>query len=322
MRISASQRARQRWHDRSMNHEVIAAFHQFQIAEALSPKTIRNRESILTSLARFIEVPLLEATTADLRAYLGRGGVQASTLRVERAAMVAFYAFAVDDGYLDSNPTNRLAPVRVPRRLPRPFTREQIDAMLTSGAYRRTRVMILLGYHQGFRVSQIARVRGDDIDLATMTIRTVAKGGKLAYLPLHETIAELAPTMPESWWFPSPHRDGPIRSESVTDAITAAKTRAGITDPTLTPHSLRHSYGSSLVEEGVDIRVVQELMLHEDLSTTQIYTHVSDSRKREGLSALKPIPLPAHSGRAGIVPLDQRSIPPSTGKELIHTEAA
>lgn len=75
----------------------------------------------------------------------------------------------------------------------------------------------------------------------------------------------------------------------MTDLITKAKKRAGITDPKLTPHSLRHAFGTELVEAGVDIRVIQELMMHESLQTTQIYTGVPEERKRVALVALPRI---------------------------------
>ncbi|OJU39788.1 MAG: hypothetical protein BGN97_00140 [Microbacterium sp. 69-10] len=218
--------------------------------------------------------------------------------------MRTFYAFLVTEELREDDPTTRLPRIHVPRKEARPFSPEQIEAMLTSGAYKRTRAMILLGYRQGFRVSQIARVHAHDIDVQAMRINTIGKGGKARRLPLHPVIAELADSMPQdTWWFPArndPSR--PMRSQSVTDLITKAKIRAGILDPLLTPHSLRHSFGTELVENGVDIRVVQELMTHEDLSTTQIYTRVSDRLKTAGIAALSPVPIPAHSGRAREVP--------------------
>lgn len=295
--LPAERRAAKRWQYFAMTSPIVSSFSTFQRALGLSERTIKNRECILRPLERALGKPLLEATTPELREYLARDEVKPSTKRIERAAMVAFYAFAVDEGLLEASPAARLAPVRVPRGEPRPFSREQVAAMLNSGAYRRTRAMILLGYFQGFRVSQIAVVRGIDIDVRASTISTVAKGGKERLLPLHPVVAAASKTMPAGWWFPSPYHDGPIRSSSVTDAITEAKRRAGITDPRLTPHSLRHSFGSELVEQGVDIRVVQELMLHEDLSTTQVYTRVSDRRKREGIHAIEALAIPAQSAR-------------------------
>ena len=299
MAFTASQRAKYRWHDRSMDNEAIDAFNQYQRAQNLAVTTVRNRESLLRGVQRSIQTPLIEATPHQLRSHLGRDTVTPGTKRTERNALVAFYRFALEDGYRSDDPSLKLPPVHVPKGEPRPFTREQIDAMLNSGAYARTRTMIILGYYQGFRVSQIARVRGDDIDPMTNTIRTISKGGQERRLPVHPIVAQVARQMPAGWWFPARNgADKPIGGASVTDLITKAKKRAGITDPRLTPHSLRHSFGSDLVEQGVDIRVVQELMLHEDLSTTQIYTRVSAKRKTEGILTLAPMAIPAHASRA------------------------
>ncbi len=298
--LGAYQRARARWEPTVMDdNQTLDTFAAFERGKGLADTTVRNRESILRTLQRTIGTPLLEMELSDLRRYLGRPGIKPGSRRTERGAMLAFYAFAQDDNLRDDNPTLRLDAVHAPKGEPRPFTAEQIDAMLTSGAYRHTRAMILLGYYQGFRVSSIARVKGDDIDLESGTIRTVGKGSKERTLPLHPVIAELAQTMPrKGWWFPARGgRKGHISPASVTNLITIAKHRAGILDPTLTPHSLRHSFGTDLVEEGVDIRVVQELMMHESLATTQIYTGVSVRRKREGIMMLQSRTLPQHSGR-------------------------
>lgn len=277
---------------------MLIAFAEYERARNLAEATIRNRDSILRTARDKLGKLLIDMDLRDLRQYLGRPGNHPGTRRTERAAMRAFFHWLVEDGYRRDDPTARLAPIRVPKGEPRPFTPEQIDAML-SRSYTRTRAMILLGYYQGFRVSSIARVHGDDIDLLARTIRTRGKGNKVRTLPLHPVIAELAETMPtRDWWFPARgDHPGHVKPTSVTDLITRAKKRAGITDPTLTPHSLRHAFGTDLVEEGVDIRVVQELMMHESLATTQIYTRVSERLKREGISVLAARSIPMHSHR-------------------------
>lgn len=285
-----------------MHYQDVAAMEMFvdyQRAQNLADTTIRNRTSILGTFARKTGV-LVDADVFTLRRYIGRDeAVSPGTRRTERGALTAFYTFLQDEGLRADNPSTKLPVVRVPKGKPRPFTAEQIDAMLAAGAYSKTRAMILLGYYQGFRVSSIAAVHGHDIDLLANRIRTVVKGRKEVRLPLHPVIAELALTMPrDDWWFPARQgRGGHVHSTSVTDLITKAKKRAGITDEKLTPHSLRHAFGSDLVEEGVDIRVVQELLVHENLSTTQIYTQVSERRKTEGLGTLAPRVIPARSGR-------------------------
>ena len=296
---SATERAYTRWHAPAMDNDVLEAFSEYQLSARLSTATVRNRASLLRGFTTAQGISLLEATPRDLRRHLGRDGITPGTARTERGAFRAFYAYCVEDGYLTESPAEKLPTVHVDRGRPRPFTLDQVVAMLTSGAYWRTRAMILVGWFQGFRVSQIARVRGDDIDYLTGTIRTVSKGGKERRVPLHEVIRELAHYMPpDDWWFPA--RDGsdrPIHSGSVTDLITKAKRRAGIIDPRLTPHSLRHGFGSELVERGVDIRVIQELMLHEDISSTQIYTYVSEARKADAISLVPRIEIPMHATR-------------------------
>jgi integrase/recombinase XerD len=276
--------------------DALDMFAEFQRSKGLSPSYIRNQRSHLMMLERDAGT-LVDCDVFSLRRRIGRPGVKKATTRTERAAFVAFFTFLHEEGIRADNPAQRLAVISVPRTHPRPFTREQIDAMLACGPYYRTRAMIIVGYHQGFRVSSIARVHGHDLDLEAGTIRTIVKGGKERVLPLHPAVAELALEMPrDDWWFPSP-RGGHVRASSVSENITRAKQRAGIIDPTLTPHSLRHSFGTDLVEAGVDIRVVQELMTHEDLSTTQIYTRVSDRLKREGIVLLDSHRMPARSGR-------------------------
>lgn len=289
---------------RDHDAEALALFDDYQRSKNLAPTTIRNRRSILTTLEKFSGT-LVDCDPFTLRRYVGRQAptpeetVQPGTRRTERNAILAFYRFLQDEQLRADNPAERLPVVRVPKGVPRPFTREQIDAMLNSGAYRRTRAMILLGYYQGFRVSMIAAVHGHDIDLLSNRIRVLAKGGKERWQALHPVIAELALQMPRNdYWFPARNgAPGHINGHAVTDLIRRAKLRAGIIDPKLTAHSLRHSFGTDLVEAGVDIRVVQELMLHEDLSTTQIYTGVSERLKQQGIVALAARPIPEHSGR-------------------------
>ena len=277
-----------------MTDDVLTAFDTYQRGKGLAPTTIRNRVSILRQLG----TDPLTATTHQLRAFIGRLGISAASRRTNLNCLRAFYAFLVLDGYRDDNPTDRIDSVRVPRDLPRPFSVEQIDALLTSGAYRRTRAMILLGYYQGLRVSQIAAVRGDDIDLLAGTLTTIGKGSLNLVLPLHTVIRDLADTMPRGHWFPARRGiPGHVKPSSVTELVHKAKLRAGITDPKLTAHSLRHSYATHMLEHGVDVRVVQELLGHANLSTTQIYTRVSDLQRRAGILALPARPVPDRSGR-------------------------
>jgi site-specific recombinase XerD len=278
-------------------------FADFERSKGLADTTVQNRESILRSLAKGCGRGPLDVTLADMRRQIGRPNVKAGTRRTERGAFVAFFTFLQDDGYRVDNPAVKLAPITAPRGTPRPFSQDQITAMIEGGAYTKTRAMILVGYYQGFRVSQIARVHSDDINRSEGTIRTVGKGAKVSTFPLHPVIRELAATMrTDGWWFPARgEREGHMRGTSVTNLITIAKHRAGITDPELTPHSLRHAFATDMIEEGVDIRVIQELLAHSSLATTQIYTGVSAKRKQAGILTLPMRTIPTRSNRAPVV---------------------
>lgn len=281
-----------------MTCDILTEFANYQRAKGLSFRTIKNRDYMLRSLERAAQTPLLAITLQAMRAHLGRG-ISRGSMQTERDCYRAFYRFAKSEGHISKNPTKGLEKVQAPRGVPRPYSRAQIESLLTGGAYRRTRAMILLAYYQGFRASEVAAIHGHDIDLAGNTLRVVGKGGKDVVLPLHPVIRALALTMPhDDWWFPARKSNtGHIHSRSVSDLMTRAKQRAGIRDPKLTGHSLRHSFGTDLVDAGVDIRIIQELMRHSSLATTQIYTGVKNEQKVAGIVKLPAREIPSHSGR-------------------------
>lgn len=144
--------------------------------------------------------------------------------------------------------------------------------------------MVLLAALAGLRVHEIAKVRGDDFDLERGTLTVVGKGNKRATIPLHPILLDLVPTMPAGYWFTHWETpDEPISGKSCGQAISRAMQRAGVE---ATAHQLRHWYGTSLLESGADLRTVQELMRHESLATTQVYTRVTSERRRAAIHAL------------------------------------
>lgn len=278
--------------------ELLEAFADYQRSGNRAERTIATRASILRGLARRQGVQLLDATVFHLRREVGRDGIAPSTRASTRAALLAFYGFVQSEGLRDDNPALRLPVVKVPPHRPRPYSQEQIDRMLSTGAYRRTRAMIILAAYAGLRASEIAAVHSDDLDLVSGTLKVLGKGGRTDYLPLHDMIRELAPTMGDGWWFPARRgRAGHIKGQSVSDLLHDARERAGIVDDDLTGHSLRHAFGTELVRGGANIRAVQELMRHSSLQTTQRYTQVLDEDRRQALAILPTRDLPNRSGR-------------------------
>lgn len=278
--------------------DLLEAFADYQRSGNRAKRTIKTRASILRSFARRQETTLLEANVFHLRRDIGRDGIAASTKASTRSVFLAFYAFVHGEGLRDDNPALRLPIVKVPPHRPRPYTQEQIDRLLSTGAYKRTRAMILLAAYQGLRASEIAAVHSDQVDLESGTLKVLGKGGRTDYLPLHPVIREVAPTMLEGWWFPARRgAAGHIRGQSVSDQLRHARNRAGIVDKKLTGHSLRHAFGTELVRGGANIRAVQELMRHSSLQTTQRYTEVLDNDRIEALSVLPSRAVPVKSGR-------------------------
>lgn len=279
--------------------DLLGAFADYQRAGNRAKRTISTRASILRGFAARQDVTLIGATVFHLRREVGREGIAPSTKASTRSTFLAFYGFVHAEGLRPDNPALRLPVVKVPKARPRPYTAEQIDRMLSTGAYKRTRAMILLGAYQGLRASEIAAVHSDDVDLAAGTLKVLGKGGRTDYLPLHDVIRELAPTMGTGWWFPARKgREGHIKGQSVSDLLADARDRAGIVDAALTGHSLRHAFGTELVRRGANIRAVQELMRHSSLHTTQRYTQVLDEDRRAALAVLPDRRIPAHSGRS------------------------
>jgi len=278
--------------------DLLELFVEYQRSVNRAKRTIESRLSLLRGFAARQEVTLLEATIFHLRRDVGRDGVAPATRASTRAAFRAFYTFLHEEGLRPDNPSLRLDVVKVPKHRPRPYTPEHIDRLLSTGAYKRTRAMILLSAYAGLRAAEIAAVHAADFDLDAGVLKVVGKGDRTDYLPLHPTLVELASTMGSGWWFPARRgREGHIHGRSVSTLLTNAKKRAGILDSKLTGHSLRHAFGTELVRRGANIRAVQELMRHESLQTTQRYTEVLDEDRRTALAILPSRAVLLHSGR-------------------------
>jgi integrase/recombinase XerD len=143
--------------------------------------------------------------------------------------------------------------------------------------HRRTRVMVMLAALAGLRVGEIAKVKGEDLDLAGRKIYVIGKGAKRAWVPLHPLLIEVAAQMPQrGWWFPGNiRRPGEhIHPKSVSDILGQAMRRAW--------------YASTLLDDGADLRTVQELLRHTSIQTTQVYTKVRDERRVSAVDRLDP----------------------------------
>ena len=201
----------------------------------------------------------------------------------------SFFVFARERGYRKTDPTVDIRRLPEPRYLPRPLSLEEARRLRYAAASLslRHRVIVDLALFAGPRRAEIAALKWSDVDLQTKRIRFFGKGAKEGVVPLHDALVDLLRVWriaepSEVWVLPS-YRGGHLRPASIWRAIKEAGERARIS---VTPHRLRHTFATSLLEAGSDIRVVQELLRHKALSSTQIYVAVSTKRLEADIDRL------------------------------------
>ena len=251
----------------------------------LAARTIKETVCTLRRLQRGSGYPVEATAPLAISRFLGADHLGARARYTYYGHLRGFYRWLAAEGGADAMAT--LPAPRMPRSVPRPITTGQLEAVLATRMHKRTRVMILLAAFAGLRAHEIAKVRGQDVDIDARTLHVVGKGGHGASIPLHPKIIEAAGTMPRrGWWFPSNStRPGEhILGQVVSMNIARVMRRAGI--DVGGAHRLRHWYGTNLVASGADLRTTQTLMRHSNLASTAIYTEVTDDRRVEAIDRL------------------------------------
>jgi integrase/recombinase XerD len=234
---------------------------------------------------------------------LSRRGLSARSQARHLAAMRSFHRFLVADRFARRDPTEDVDTPRSIRRLPGFLTLEEVEALLaapdvTTAAGARDRAMIELLYATGLRVSELCRLTVNDVQLQAGFVTAMGKGKKERLVPLgrfaQERIAAYLAGAREailggraSRALFVTRRGGAFTRQGFWKLLRRHARAAGIARP-LSPHKLRHSFATHLVERGADLRAVQAMLGHADLSTTQIYTHVTRARLHALYDALHP----------------------------------
>ncbi len=225
------------------SHAALPALLEAYSAElrsrACSPRTIAAASSTLRGLARALPVELVDATRDHLVEWLGTSGWSPLTRRTYRTTVTGFYAWLADRGTITDNPPLRgcAPPSGPPYREPDPLTTDQVQALLDSGIYARTRMMVLLAAYQGMRVSEIACAHTNDVDLEAGTIRIPdGKGGTDLRRPLHTMVAEVLHSVapPAGYLFPpgaSGRLTSPARASRTHSATRCVAPASSGTDP-------------------------------------------------------------------------------------------
>jgi site-specific recombinase XerD len=280
-----------------MIEEVMSEWREWMDAQDLSERTMAERISCIEQYFRFSGEKPMKMSPRKIIQFIGRETANGeklarSTKATYHAHIRAYCAWLQRSGQRKDDPSAMTPRPKRKKSLPRPIRDNQLVSLLRAANRRRTRVFILLGALAGMRVHEIAKIHGRDIDLVNMTLTITGKGEKTAVIPLHPVLAEEALRWPrKGYWFPNyvNNRHGKagtshIRGHAVTQAIGDAMRRAGFDGK---PHQLRHWFGSSLLNGGVDLRIVQELMRHSSPATTAIYTEVHIEQTTAGIHTLR-----------------------------------
>lgn len=266
------------------------------LVKGRSEATVKSYRSDLRTLAE-VAPTFDDFTLIALRGWLAdamRQGLARSTMARRTAAARSFSTWAYERGYLDSDVAARLVTPQINRHLPDVVTPsragELVEAEINPDSdgpeAARDRAMLELMYATGMRVAELTGLDVDDVDTKQGLARVTGKGNKQRVVPFGESakaaVEEWKTRRPELAVEKSGHalflgsRGGRIDQRQVRRVVERAAQRTGDTD--LSPHALRHSAATHMLEGGADLRVVQELLGHSSLQTTQIYTHVSAQR--------------------------------------------
>lgn len=305
------------------DHARLEGFLEMLSAErGAAVNTLASYERDLTDLMAFLssrEASLTEATTADLSAYLAHlsaQGFAASSQARRLSALRQFYKFLYSEGVRTDDPTGILDAPRKGRSLPKTMSVASVTALLAKAAEEaslegpgqlgriRMHLLLELLYATGMRVSELVSLPAKVLRHEGRFLMIRGKGNKDRVVLLSRTAIEAMERYDEArkallpkgrsdeespWLFPSASKEGHLPRQVFARDLKDIAIRAGLTPSAVSPHVLRHAFASHLLQNGADLRAVQELLGHSDISTTQIYTHVLEERLQELVQTHHPL---------------------------------
>jgi len=255
----------------------------------------------------------------DFRSYLrflGRNNLSRAATALRFSAMRTFYKFLIRHGAAESSPIKNLSLPKPEKRLPKFLTKEQMENLLLApfklvekqkekrvgrpvshvAALRDVAVLETI-YSCGLRISELCGLRADDFDWSQQILRVRGKGKKERLVPIggpalraiqdYWNTFKQPPSGESAVFFSETKKRAPLQKVQLSRRLKIYLALAGL-DPNLTPHKLRHSYATHLLDAGADLRSVQELLGHAHLITTQVYTHVTTERLKKAYDAAHP----------------------------------
>lgn len=284
-----------------MQRQIARFLKYLDVERNASPLTLKSYREDLFSLAEFLAEsadgkapPPEQITTRDLRRYvaeLSEDGYAKTTIARRLASLRSFFRFGQREGWATENPAKALRNPRKNRHLPHFLSTDEVGRLLAAPPEKsnqglRDRAILETLYSAGLRVSELVGLNDGDVDLAAAVLMVRGKGKRERFAPIGTYAAEaitrwqsarkIAPSEPTGPAAPLfVNRFGTrLTTRSVGRLLEKYLKETGL-DTKTTPHTLRHSFATHLLDRGADIRSVQELLGHRSLTTTQIYTHVS-----------------------------------------------
>ncbi len=284
------------------------------VERAAAKNTLTAYARDLTDAAGFLAGrgrDLADASAEDVEAYfaaLGARGLAPATASRRRAAVRQFYRFVLGEGWRADDPSRRVEAPRKGRSLPKVLSRGEVDRLISAAAARdgaqglRLACMVELAYASGLRISELTSLTLAALARDPAYLIVKGKGGKERLAPLNDAARtavkaylEVRPGfVPKGqkanpWLFASRGKEGRLTPRRFAQLLDEAAAGAGIDPARVSPHVLRHAFATHLLEGGADLRVVQTLLGHADIGTTQIYTHVAGDRLAEVVATKHPL---------------------------------
>jgi integrase/recombinase XerD len=297
-----------------MDSKVDAFLEMLTVERGAARNTIDSYTIDLADFAKFALGRGQAAAAADAdtcqgyMASLHARGLSARTAARRLSALRQFHLFLLRDGVRSDDPTSKLDTPRLPQPLPKFLSEAEVDALMAAAAAKPGRTGLLaraaleLLYATGMRVSELLSLPRTALAVKAEMMIVKGKGGKERMVPLsaaaREAAASLAATAADSrWLFPGRDPKHPLTRQAFFLLLKQVALEAGLDPARVSPHVLRHSFASHMLARGADLRSLQMLLGHADISTVQIYTHVQTERLRQVVEEHHP--LSAGGGRPG-----------------------
>jgi len=276
-----------------------------EFERGLSRNTLEAYRSDLLQYGRFLDerkLSALDASSADVSDFLtGLGGAPGkaaspATIHRKAACLRSFYRHLRREGVIDGDPTATLSAPRRGRKLPQVLTRGEVDGLLatpkgTEPTALRDRALLELMYACGLRASEAISLQVVDVDLEDQILRARGKGSKERVVPIGQSavratrhyLERARPALVKAGGVPNlfvNFRGGALTRQGLYKIVRRHAQAAGLAGR-MSPHTLRHTFATHLLAGGCDLRSVQEMLGHADVSTTQLYTHLSSDRLKD-----------------------------------------